>query len=289
MIVEVLGTMQDAGLPHIYCECSNCLKAAEMTGPKRLVSSLGIVDEVTKEIFIIDATPDYPRQVRMLGRGDSSRPVKPEGILLTHAHMGHYLGLAYLGKEAAAAEGQRIWCTRSMYGFLADNQPYADMLKGGIMRAEMVKPGDTFRLNERLSARAFGVPHRGEYSDTVGYVIDSSGGRVMYLPDIDRWEGFEERFSLLMQRVDVAFLDGTFFSPDELEETGNRSMKEVPHPSIEETLRLMEGGVLSRGSAQIYFIHFNHTNPLLDEDSPVRKILSARDVGMAREGQSFRL
>ncbi|MCK4571227.1 pyrroloquinoline quinone biosynthesis protein PqqB, partial [Candidatus Bipolaricaulota bacterium] len=94
----VLGTAQDGGIPHFGCDCSHCRAAWNDDSKRRLVASLGIIDHGAKAYWLVDASPDIREQLHLLV---SSYPsYRLAGVLLTHAHIGHYLGLAFLGRES---------------------------------------------------------------------------------------------------------------------------------------------------------------------------------------------
>ncbi|HEX8154507.1 MAG TPA: hypothetical protein VF698_15340 [Thermoanaerobaculia bacterium] len=82
--VEVLGIAQDGGYPQAGCTRPDCVDAWRRPAKRRLVASLAIVDPQSHELWIVDATPDFPEQWQRAG----GRPLT--GILLTHAHIGHY-------------------------------------------------------------------------------------------------------------------------------------------------------------------------------------------------------
>ena len=119
-----------------------------------------------------------------------------------------------------------------------------------------------------LRVTAFRVPHRDEFSDTVGYRIEGPRRKALFIPDIDRWEKWDRSIKELADAVDFAFLDGTFASPSEV----NRNIEEIPHPMMSRTRELLKGS-----RARLLFIHINHTNAEID----------AQDV--AREGATFPL
>lgn len=81
------------------------------------------------------------------------------------------------------------------------------------------------------------VPHRGEYSETVGFGISSGTVRVLFIPDIDKWEQWGQDIADVVQSVDHALLDGTFYDGREVQ----RAVSEVPHPFIEESLKVFGG------------------------------------------------
>jgi pyrroloquinoline quinone biosynthesis protein B len=238
----------------------------------RRVASLGLVDPAAGKRFVIDATPDFASQVETLGG-------LPDGILLTHAHVGHYLGLAQLGREVIDAKRVPVWCTRAMAEFLRKNRPWSRLVERGNVVVTEIEPGREFALTPALRATAVRVPHRDEDSDTVAYLVAGPRARVLWLPDIDRFEKWDRRIEdFASDRSLTAFLDGTFFSADEIP---GRSIADIPHPLVPDTAaRLSRAG---RPAARVFFVHLNHTNRLLRDPDAVRD-LERKGFGVAREG-----
>ncbi len=286
VVVRVLGTAQDGGVPQIGCGCDNCTAARLIRSRRRRVSSIGVFNPGTRRSYLIDATMDMPDQLDMLGR-ISGHPL-PDAILLTHAHIGHYAGLLYLGKEILATRRLPVYCTPSMAGFLRGNLPWRDLIDHGNILVRSIAGGDRVELDRDVTVGPISVPHRNEHSDTVAYWVQATK-RLLYLPDLDRWDGFEDAFNDIMQGSDCALIDGTFFSKGELEERRGRALREVPHPTVQETLGLFQRRILTDGGADVYFTHFNHTNPLLDPGDDSRDRVNEADFGLAGEGQVLHL
>jgi pyrroloquinoline quinone biosynthesis protein B len=235
-LARVLGVAQDAGVPHVGCDCTRC--EAHRDTPL-YPACLGLEGAAR---YMIDATPAFPEQIRMLGG-------PPEAILLTHVHMGHVAGLLQLGREALYRR-TRVHATEKVCAFLRDNAPWQRLPLD-------LKPIDGLvELEPGLTAEAIPVPHRDEYADTVAFLVAGPEHTLLYLPDIDRWE---IDLPGLIDRCDIALLDGSFYAPGELGRQGD-----VPHPPITETLDLLG----PEQAAKVRFLHFNHTNPVLDPDGP---------------------
>jgi len=268
----VLGIAQDGGVPHIGCLQKLCVEARRDRSKRRLVASLGLIDDRAGKRFVIDATPDFAEQVERLGR-------LPDGILLTHAHIGHYLGLAQLGREVANTREMPVYCTPSMARFLRENGPWKRLVALGNIAIQEIEPGREFRLTDSLRVTALRVPHRDEDSDTVAYLIAGPAKKLLWLPDIDKWEKWDRRIEDVVSETNVAFLDGTFSSADEIP---GRSIAEIPHPLVPETMaRLTES---STPPNRVFFVHLNHTNRLLWDPAAVRQ-LRKKGFGVASEGQ----
>jgi pyrroloquinoline quinone biosynthesis protein B len=268
----VLGSGQDGGIPHAGCYCRACERARENEVCKRLAPSIAIYDERAGFCYLIDASPDLQPQIDMIraeihhvSRGGK---VPISGILLTHAHIGHYTGLLLLGREVLGEKDVPVYCTRRMREFLSLSRPFSLLVENRNISLQEVKPGRALDL-DGVAFTPVGVPHRGEITDAVGYVIEADK-RVMYIPDTDHWtDGIIRQ----MARSDIGLVDGTFYSRDEVP-----WFEDVPHPPIEETLRALRGA-----DAEIYFTHINHTNPA-NVDGTERRHIESRGFKLAHDG-----
>jgi pyrroloquinoline quinone biosynthesis protein B len=276
--VMVLGVAQDAGYPQINCKKECCKRAWGISELQRTTSCLAIVDPIRKEQWIIDATPNIKEQLQLLKQKTGTE--KLDGILLTHAHMGHYTGLLHFGREVMGTDNLPVFAMPKMKTFLEENGPWSQLVKLENINIKALKSDSTFSLNERIKIKPFLVPHRDEFSETVGYEIMINNKSLIFIPDIDKWEKWETDISELIKKVDYAFLDATFYKNGELK----RDMSEIPHPFAEESMALFS--TLSDSDKQkVHFIHFNHTNPLLIEGSTARKEVLKRGFNIAKEGQ----
>jgi pyrroloquinoline quinone biosynthesis protein B len=278
----VLGIAQDGGVPHIGCTQPLCVRARRDPSRRQRVACLGLIDDRAGSRFLIDATPDMPSQIDSLNQGhpvaDRRRPV--DGILLTHAHIGHYTGLMYLGREALGARAVPVYATPRMAAFLKTSGPWSQLVALGQIELREVEPGREVALTPSLAVTPIAVPHRDELSDTVGYLVRGPTEALLYVPDIDKWEKWDRRLEDEVAGVGMALLDGTFFSADEL---AGRSLAEVPHPTVGETMAR-----LAAVSRRVAFIHLNHTSPLLWDDR-ARRDLSRRGFSVASDGRVFPL
>ena len=276
--VMVLGVAQDAGYPQMNCKKECCKQAWENPDLQRTTSCLAIVDPISKEQWIIDATPNIKEQLQLLKQKTGTE--KLDGILLTHAHMGHYTGLMHFGREVMGTDNLPVFAMPKMKTFLQENGPWSQLVKLENINIKALKSDSTFSLNERIKIKPFLVPHRDEFSETVGYEIMINNKSLIFIPDIDKWEKWETNISELMQKVKYAFLDATFYKNGELK----RDMSEIPHPFVEESMELFS--TLSDADKQkVNFIHFNHTNPLLIKGSTAQKEVLKKGFNFAKEGQ----
>jgi pyrroloquinoline quinone biosynthesis protein B len=252
---------------------------------RRKVSCLAVVDPAAGQFWLLDATPDFAEQHRMAQHLLPGRTLELAGILLTHAHVGHYTGLMHLGREAMGASGVPVYAMPRMAGFLRQNGPWSQLVALGNIELRPLAADSAVALNERLRVTPLPVPHRDEFSETVGFRVQGPGGSLLYLPDIDKWERWRSDIAGLVGKVDWALLDGTFFRNGEIP---GRDMSEIPHPFIEESMaRFSVLSAMER--SKISFIHFNHTNPVLRENSEAARSVVEQGFGLAAEGERYRL
>ena len=278
--VVVLGIAQDGGSPHAGCE-KRCCKELWTNGDKEKVSCVGIVDPRSGKSWMIDATPDFPEQYRILTKEHDSELA---GIFLTHAHMGHYTGLLHLGREVMGAKNVPVFAMPEMKEFLESNGPWNQLVQLNNIEIQPMKNDKEIKLANGLIIEPFLVPHRDEYSETVGYKIMGLKQSVLFIPDIDKWEKWDQEIFEVIQHIDIALLDGTFYSQDELP---NRDMGEIPHPFIVESMETLYN-LNSSNRNKVHFIHFNHSNPAIRNGAASNLIRSNR-FDVTREGMIFPL
>ena len=276
--VVVLGIAQDGGYPQAGCNKPHCEPGWADPDARRQVASLAIVDPVSNERWIIDATPDFPLQLRSLDELTASDEIS--GIFLTHAHIGHYTGLMHLGREVMGTENVPVYAMPRMRAFLETNGPWSQLVELNNIDLIPLTANGVVRLNERISVIPIPVPHRDEFSETVGYLIEGPSRSVFYLPDIDKWERWETPVEAIIERVDVAYLDATFFDGDEL----GRDMSEIPHPFIVESIERFSPLPADQRS-KVRFIHLNHSNPALQPGSEPRERIAATGMRVAAQGE----
>jgi pyrroloquinoline quinone biosynthesis protein B len=262
VVLKVLGTIQDGGIPHMGCNKICCLKYFKNNTFSVGVSSLGISNLKNETNYLIDATPNVNHQLKAL-IGTSNPSEKLNGIFLTHAHMGHYSGLLNFGREAMNSKNIPLYLMPRFYNFIQDNGPWNQLVKLENVMLKRIYDREKITLESNLSITPIQVPHRDEYSETVGFLIEGNTKSALYIPDIDKWEKWNNSIVELIKNVDYAFLDGTFYDEKEV---NNRDISEIPHPFIIESLKLFNPLDKSEKN-KIYFIHLNHTNPLLNSDS----------------------
>ena len=207
-----------------------------------------------------------------------------DGIFLTHAHIGHYAGLMYLGREGLGGDNIKVYVLKRMAKFLTKNGPWDQLVKLNNISLQTISNNKFVKLSENILVIPIKVPHRDEYSETVGYKIIGKSKKLLFIPDIDKWDEWEKSIVDEVKLVDYAFIDGTFYNGSEL----NRDMSEIPHPSIEETLELFSNQPQAEKN-KIYFIHINHTNPILTNKNGVRDLILNAGFNIAEMGLKLSL
>ena len=279
--VVVLGIAQDGGAPHAGCEKSCCIELWE-SGKKEKVSSIGIVNPLTKQSWLFDATPDFPSQYRILTENHNTELV---GIFLTHAHMGHYTGLLHLGREVMGKKNVPVYVMSRMKRFLETNGPWSQLVTLKNINLKLIENNKDIKIGEQLFIEPFLVPHRDEYSETVGYRIIGNEKSLAFIPDIDKWEKWHGSIFQLVLNTDILLLDGTFYSQNEIP---HRNMAEIPHPFIIESMETLSE-LNSENRSKVHFIHFNHSNPAIKDNSPAYHTIKSKRFNLAREGDRFNL
>ncbi len=280
----VLGIAQDAGYPQANCRKSCCVEVWNEKTKRKMVSCLGVRDPNTKKVYLIDATPDIKDQLQLLKNADD-KEYTLGGIFLTHAHIGHYTGLMQLGREAMGASKVPTYVMPRMESYLTDNGPWSQLVNAENISLISMQDRSVFHFGDSLSIMPISVPHRDEYSETVGYEITGPNKKVLFIPDIDKWEKWSEDINKWVTKVDYAFLDGTFYRNGEI---WGRDMSQIPHPFISESMERFET-LPNNEKQKIHFIHLNHTNPLLDSNSEEHKAFIQSDYNLAVEGQVLTL
>ena len=282
----LLGTLQDAGAPQINCNKKCCQGLFEQADLVRRVSSLGLLDFNTQKKYLFDATPDISKQLHALKKAS---PIATssivDGIFLTHAHIGHYTGLMYLGKEAVNETEVSVFAMPKMSSFISNNGPWSQLVTNRNIALQPLVANQPISLSPTLQVTPFLVPHRDEYSETVGYLIEGPHKKALFIPDIDKWNQWELNLTTELKKVDYAFLDATFYSAKEL---GNRDMSQIPHPTVLETIQTLKDFSMEE-RAKVIFTHFNHTNPLLDSTSEATKKVLALGFKIGRIHDRFPL
>ena len=282
--LTVLGTAQDGGYPHIGCQKICCINVYNGNNERKNVVSLGLIDIENQKKWLFDASPDMHTQLATLEQNHIKKEEIIDGVFLTHAHIGHYTGLMYFGREAYGKKNIPVFAMPKMQHFLMKNGPWNQLVSLNNITLRKLRQDSTIVLNDKLKVTPFIVPHRDEFSETVGFKIEGKTKTALFIPDIDKWYKWKKNIIEEVKKVDYAFLDATFLNQFEVK----RAVSEVPHPFIEETINLFQSETLATKN-KIIFIHFNHTNPTIKKQSVARKTIEKLGYRFASEGNNFEL
>jgi len=281
----ILGVAQDAGYPQVNCYKPHCMNGWQHPSQKRGATALAVIDHQSKEKFLFEATPNMAEQLYHLHAIAPDEHYKLNGVFLTHGHIGHYTGLMFFGREAAGSKEVPVYAMPRMQKYLTNNGPWSQLVSLNNIKLNALQHNKNTQLTSQFSIKPILVPHRDEYTETVGYFIQGGSKTALFIPDIDKWGKWQTSIVDLIKLVDYAFVDATFYDQREIP---NRDMSEVPHPFVQESMQRFQ--VLSaKDKAKVHFIHFNHSNPLLNANSKESKKVITAGFNISTEGMKFLL
>ena len=281
--VIVLGNAQDGGYPHLGCNKECCQGAWKNDSLSRFATSLALVDPQTKQWWLFEATPDIKQQVQHFQKiTNQTFNYWPNGIFISHAHIGHYTGLMQLGREVANTNVIPVYVLPRLKKYLEENGPWSQLVKLKNISLIQLDTGKSLVLTKEISIQTYTVPHRDEFSETAGFIMNAGDKKYLFIPEIDKWQKWNKSIVAEVKKVDVAFLDGTFNDVDEL---ANRKIEEVPHPFIPETMALFETHEKNIKN-KIHFIHMNHSNKVL-WDKATREKMIEHGFNVAEQDQRY--
>ena len=276
--LKILGVVQDGGMPHL----GNNKTCCENIKQDKYVTSLMLINNENNESFLFDASPDINKQLNFMG----DRIKKDlKGIFLTHAHIGHYTGLMYFGREALNSKLVNVYAMPRMKKFLEENGPWSQLVSLQNISIIELSNESKISIDSNVIVQPVEVPHRAEFSETVGYKIYGPNKTALFIPDIDKWYLWEKSIVDEIKQVDYAIIDATFYDSKEV---NYRDISEIPHPFVTESMDLFDS-IDIKEKNKIYFIHLNHTNPLINKDSDQYKFVRSKGYNVAEEGMKLNL
>ncbi len=268
MKIEVLGTVQDGGVPHMDCSCRVCEEARQDCSKQRYVHAVMLKenDDENSIRYLIGASPDIRNQIK----GEFL-----DGVFVSDDHLGDITGLLFLGESSMDASGVPVYCAEGVKDFIMKNDPYRYMVDRGNIETEVVDEGEEVEVQGgHVEPRE--VIHRGDYADALSFMIHGEDKKLYYVSDLDKWT---EDAIESVKEADIAIVDGCFWTKEELDR-----FEEVPHPPIKKSIE-----EFSDVDTEIYFTHMNHTNPVLLEDSEERKEMEEKGFQIVERGMEFEI
>ncbi len=290
-IVTILGTAQDGGIPQAGCSCNRCKDAHNDLKMRKFPVSIGIQGNDGSK-HIIEVTKNLSEQL-MFWTPEQNDIFIPETVSITHLHLGHIEGMGQFGKPVMGLKNLNVYLTQSNKDIIDNRSDTKLMIEEGNIITHSVEFGKSFEPKEGcgFSLEFIPIPHRSELGDTAGILIKGKKRKILFLPDQDSWNETLNYYSkknirefLKMLEIDEAFVDGTFWSMDELP---GRDIKKIPHPTIEETIKRL--GAKRNEDPNISFLHLNHSNPVNDIDSAQRKIIEKNGWEVSKRGDEFEI
>jgi len=190
--IMILGIAQDGGYPHMGCNKPCCARAWANDTASRFVVSLALVDPASKKWWLIEATPDIKYQLRYFQQLTGGRfNYLPDGIFLTHAHIGHYTGLMQLGREVMNTSKIPVYTLPKMKDYLEKNGPWSQLVKLENISLNLLQADSPLQLTPSIRVTAFTVPHRDEFSETAGFSIYTPSKKYLFIPDVNKWDKWD--------------------------------------------------------------------------------------------------
>lgn len=287
-------------MPQWNCACSNCTAARAGRIPARTQSSVAISADGARW-FLVNASPDLRAQLEAFlppSHPAALRSSPIEAVLLTNADLDHVLGLFLL------REGERftIHATAAVRKTLANSLRLDEMLAAfcGVTWSEPTLSLSPLLLRDGkpsgLTARGILLPgappffDRASSATEAGHSLawqiadESTGARVLIAPDV---AALTPELAAAMQDSAAVFLDGTFWSEDELRrlKPSARTASEMGHWPVCESYH-----TFSRLPARHkVYLHINNTNPILAPGSPERATVEAAGIYLGEDGMDFEL
>jgi pyrroloquinoline quinone biosynthesis protein B len=299
MIVRILGSAAGGGVPQWNCGCPNCHRARRGDAPIRTQSSIAI--GAGDDWMLVNAAVDLPRQLAAVPDlwPNALRATPFRAILLTDANVDHTAGLGELRQGPDAFTIVSSEATKSL---LAAERAYERFDRPPHRWLAVEPDGSDVALHvdpaigDRFEVAAYDVPgllpgYAGRTTwrgAVVAYVIrDRSSDRSVLVAPI--FSAIDDTLARLIESVDLALLDGTFFTEDELQSLG------LPAKAASAMGHLAMGGdagTLKRvagASARCVFVHINNSNPILDPSSSARAEVEKAGCTVASDGDLFEL
>ncbi len=307
MRVKVLGSAAGGGFPQWNCGCSNCVRvrAGKLHGHPRTQAQIAFSLD-SKAWFLMNASPDLRAQILAtpeLTPPEGSRRSPLAGIFLTSADVDSVMGLLHLREFAPF----HVFATPSVQRILKEENTMFRVLDRSVPPVQWTDLSPQWQFgptiasdSEDLSFRYSAVPLSGSYPDyvnnalrselsveeaVVGLLVEHGQKRLFFAPSLP---GNNHEWKTVAQSSDLVFLDGTFWTDDELiRATGSgKSARAIGHLPLSGADGLLQQ-FSDAGRSRRVLIHINNTNPILDEDSPEYRQVREMGWEIAHDGTEF--
>jgi pyrroloquinoline quinone biosynthesis protein B len=300
MEITFLGTASIGGVPEWDCACPNCVNARADPRLRRARSSIAVTLGGGRHV-LVDAGHDLKQQLEAHlaptpeEAGETGRMSRLDAVFLTHGHADHTVGVAEFctGKSFQIP----VYAPPDLIDFLfgSEERPAYFGELGRLARNYVVphrlREDEEVTVLGGLKVRGFEVPHtkvlddgRKYPSSTYAYEFSSGGRRFIYAPDLG---SITEKLREQLDGADLFIVDACFWWDDELTRISGIPVTsyQLGHVPLEECVRLLSDVDVG----QVVYTHFNHTNPVLDENKPYRKMVEDAGQELASDGLKIRL
>lgn len=303
MQLRVLGSSAGGGFPQWNCNCKNCLGLRQGTikAKARTQSSVAISSNGC-DWLLVNASPDILQQIRENPPLQQSRSLRDSGIaavFLVDAQIDHSAGLLMLRERNSPMP---LYATPEVLSDLHDGFGITRVLShyAGFdfnpVSLNGLPLSIPFLQNVELTAVPLTSqpppysPYRGRprLGDTVGLMLHDtgSGKHLFYAPGLG---SMEPQVLKAMQAADVVLVDGTFWTEDEMVSNGLSSklaaeMGHLPQTGAQGMISVLDS--LPPSTRKI-LIHINNTNPILQQDSSERALLTEHGIEVAEDGMEI--
>lgn len=307
MQLRILGAAAGGGLPQWNCRCPNCILARNGSPdvPPLTQSSAAISSDGARW-FLLNVSPDVRQQIQdfpaLTPPGDGRRGTGIAGCVLTDAEIDHTAGLLFL-REGTLFQ---IYSTPVVRRWLKEKFPVEPILSAFRPRPwselafdQPVNLVDSEGVASSLWVTTIDLPSHpplyvGDWTESargsvVALLIEdrATSKSLLYAPGVER---ITPELDSAANAADAIFLDGTFWSPNEMLDLGlsQRNALDMGHLPISG-----EGGTLdwlrSKPAAHKFFFHLNNTNPILNAASPERRVVNVAGIRVSRDGDAIEL
>ena len=299
MKLKVLGSAAGGGYPQWNCNCPMCdgVRQGTINAHARTQSSIAVTSDGLDWV-LFNASPDILTQIKNCAVLQPARKLRDTGIaslVLMDAQIDHTTGLLMLRENS---QPLNLYCTAPVKEDLSTGNPLFKVLAHycninwhniAIDANEISIDGAAGVIFKPLPLTSNAPPyspHRDKpiAGDTIGMLMtdEKSGKSLFYAPGLGEmephvWEN--------MRGADVVLVDGTMWTDDEMIIRGAsqktaRSMGHLPQSGA--------GGMIEwldklPATTRKVLIHINNTNPILDEDSPERQLLTEHGIEVAMD------
>ncbi|NDP64755.1 pyrroloquinoline quinone biosynthesis protein PqqB [Polaromonas sp.] len=303
MQLRVLGSAAGGGFPQWNCNCPNCdgFRRGTLRAQARTQSSIA-VSANGQDWLLVNASPDVLAQIRANPELQPARAVRDSGIacvLLMDAQIDHVTGLLMLRERASPLP---LLATPEVLSDIGEGFPITRILSHycGIQSLPLkldadlqAVPGLPGLALQPIALSSKPPPyspfrHCPRPGDNIGLVIENpdNGARVFYAPGLGE---VTPDLLALMAQCQIVLVDGTFWTEDEMQRLGlsTKSAAEMGHlPQSGPQGMMAQLDRLPPGVRKI-LIHINNTNPILQDDSAERALLTAHGIDVAWDGMDL--